>query len=141
QGKIVVTLEDYRMLPRAQPGVLAKLRQLFLQHPIILVGYGLSDPTFVKLAGWVRAVAGEATRPWVSLHVSARRPSFARSRYWRGLQIVHVPTNSEPAATLTRVLRVIRDATTPVSPYELASALRPDLRQGELSPSDVINRL
>lgn len=139
--KLVVTLEDYRALPLKQPGILAKLRQLFLQHPIILVGYGLSDPTFVKLAGWVRDVAGEATRPWVSLHVSPRPVSFARSAYWRGLRIVHIPASADPGGTIAATLRVIRDATTPVSPYELGGALRADLRQGELSPADVMSRL
>jgi hypothetical protein len=78
---IVLALEDYRRYPNEHPGLLAKVRQLFLQHPVLFVGFGVTDPNFAQWAGWLSDVVGNVQNPWVSLSMDPT-PSLSHARYW-----------------------------------------------------------
>jgi SIR2-like domain len=78
---IVLALEDYRRYPEKHPGLLAKVRQLFLQHPVLFVGFGVTDPNFLQWSGWLADVVGKVQNPWVSLTLDPP-PSLSHGRYW-----------------------------------------------------------
>ncbi|WP_158626428.1 SIR2 family protein [Corallococcus sp. AB049A] len=80
---IVLSLEDYRRYPTTHAGMLAKARQLFLQHPVLLIGFSATDPNFVQWSGWVSDFAGAVRNPWINL-VVGRQPGVARRSYWKG---------------------------------------------------------
>ena len=95
---IILTLEDYRKYPDKHPGMLTKIRQLFIQHPVLLLGFSGVDPNFIQWTGWVSDLVGDLRNPCVSLVVPWGRPGQARQRYWDGaLHFVaadpgHLPT-------------------------------------------------
>jgi len=96
RDSVVITLEDYRRYPVSRPGMLAKVRQLFLQHPILFVGVGATDPNFIQWSGWVADIVGRHRVPWLSL-VPFEMPGAARRSYWAGaLEFVHVKLDKMP---------------------------------------------
>lgn len=80
--ELVVALEDYRRYPRTHPGMVAKVRQLLVQHPLMLVGFSATDPNFTQWMGWVSDLMGDGRHR--ALGVTVERPSDARSAYWNG---------------------------------------------------------
>ncbi|MCA9619234.1 MAG: SIR2 family protein [Myxococcales bacterium] len=107
---IVVTLEDYRRLPLRNPGILAKLKQLLLEHPLLVVGFSATDPNFVQWSGWLEDVLGRHRPPAVWLGL-ADVPG-PRHAYWSGaLQ----PVNIGGKEALAPVLRALAQALAPTS--------------------------
>lgn len=90
---IVLTLEDYRQYATRSPGLLTKVRQLFLQHPVLLLGVGATDPNFIQWSGWIRDLVGSQQNPWISLAVG-KQPSQSRRLYWQGA-LQFIPTQSK----------------------------------------------
>lgn len=107
---IVLAFEEYRRYPEAHPGLLAKVRQLFLQHPVLFVGFGVTDPNFLQWAGWLSDVVGKSKNPWINLTLDPP-PGVSLTRYWgTRLQHVSVPERDRFSAVVPEVLRVIGQA-------------------------------
>jgi len=101
---IVLTLNDYRRYAQRKPGMLTKVRQLFLQHPVMLVGVGATDPNFIQWSGWVSDLVQTARNPNISLAIG-KHPGQARRSYWEGA-LRFVPLTLE---RLPKVLRILAD--------------------------------
>jgi len=78
---IVLAFEDYRLYPQTHPGLLAKVRQLFLQHPVLFVGFSVTDPNFLQWSGWVHDITTGGGNPWLNLTLDPP-PSLSHSRFW-----------------------------------------------------------
>ena len=107
--------------------LVARVRQLFAQYPLLVVGYSLNDPDFhLVYRQMVRAMSerhplGLAVVPWSE---SAESAASAARRYWEslGLRIVRIRSSSEsgdsePAlpAVLAEQFRRFFDLTAPIS--------------------------
>ncbi|RKH08339.1 hypothetical protein D7X74_31830 [Corallococcus sp. CA047B] len=123
---IILTLEQYRRYPERSPGLLAKVRQLFIQHPMLLVGFSATDPNFIQWNGWISDLLGTHRNPCISLSVGAI-PGAARRSYWNGaLTFIQIAPNQ-----LAGILRALgkylrddfgRDDTVPVALERINSA-------------------
>jgi hypothetical protein len=58
---VVLAFEDYRLYPAKHPGMVAKVRQLFLQHPVLFLGFSVTDPNFLQWSGWLAALDDHLT--------------------------------------------------------------------------------
>lgn len=107
---IVLALEDYRRYPATHPGLLAKVRQLFLQHPVLFVGFGVTDPNFMQWSGWVSDVVGDGKNPWINLTLDSP-PSLSHGRYWgKRLDFISVQGFPRFKAVVPEILRVVGEA-------------------------------
>lgn len=104
---VVLALDDYRRYPAEHPGLLAKLRQLFLQHPVLLVGVSAVDPNFVQWSGWIRDVVGDHCNRMLSLDIGSRGESS--TAFWGGL-LTFVRVSPE---TLVPIARAVADYLNP----------------------------
>ncbi len=119
---VIITLEDYRTYAAKHPGVLVKLRQLFLQHPVLLIGISATDPNFVQWSGWLSDLVGAFRNPWLSLAVNAT-PGTARASFWNGaLEFVPVTPGQIPD-----ILRLLGSYLSPVGEKERLIDLLEDL--------------
>jgi len=123
---IVLTLEQYRRYPERSPGLLTKVRQLFLQHPMLLIGFSATDPNFIQWNGWISDLVGSQKNPWISLSVGAT-PGVARRSYWKGA-LTFIPVTPDQ---LTGILRALgkylrddfgRDETIPIALERVSQA-------------------
>lgn len=104
---IILTLEDYRTYPARRPGLWTNARQVFLERPVLLVGFSATDPNFVNWVGWVSDTVGKLSPMHLNINVttSFNGLSQARGRYWKDrLTVVDVPVRQ-----LEQVLEVVRD--------------------------------
>ncbi|HMU81118.1 MAG TPA: SIR2 family protein, partial [Microthrixaceae bacterium] len=138
---IVLTLESYRRYPQTHPGLVTKVRQLFMEHPLLMIGFSAVDPNFVQWMGWVEDVLGDLHPLHLNLFVTpdGATPSAPRRTYWHD-RVRFVPCR---VADLEKVLEAIgkflrgipRSADTSL-PDDLVTYLR-----GSTSPADAMARL
>jgi len=88
---VVLAFEDYRQYPAKHPGMVAKVRQLFLQHPVLFIGFGVTDPNFLQWSGWLSDVVGDMANPWVSLTHGPPPPLPQRAYWGKRLRFVRLP--------------------------------------------------
>lgn len=89
----VMTRSQYEDVPRKKPVMVARVRQLMAQHPLLIVGFGMSDPNFHNL---YRQLSGDMrySQP-LGLSVQLTDVSEAERRHWDELGIrTAVPKNS-----------------------------------------------
>jgi hypothetical protein len=81
---IILTLEDYRRYDTTRPGLLTKVRQLLMEHPTLFVGFGATDPNFIRWMGWVADAIGPHAPLHLNLDVTpdGTSASAPRRRYW-----------------------------------------------------------
>ncbi len=84
---IVLTEEDYRRYPATRPGVTVKVKQLLLEHPLLFVGFSLTDPNFTNIDGWIRDTVDAVKLPSVAL---MRPPVLPAERVMWQRRGVHV---------------------------------------------------
>jgi hypothetical protein len=109
----VLTRSQYDTLEHSRPVLLTRVRQLFAQHPILTVGFGLADPDFHQVQGQIHAqMAGyqplglTLLGPLDIADRSSRRESALRG-HWekRRLRIVRFK-EGDFGANLTAFLRL-----------------------------------
>ncbi|MFO0674231.1 MAG: SIR2 family protein [Polyangiaceae bacterium] len=138
EDTVVLALEDYRQYPRTHPGMLAKVRQLFLQHPVLFVGFGLSDPNFLQWTGWLQDVVGPSKNPWVSLTIDPP-PSVAYGRFWAArLDIVSVQSKIAFQRAVPAALECIAEALDNGERSEAVAMLR---IRATSSPADAVREV
>lgn len=81
EGGLVVTLEDYRRFPAQRPLLLTKVRQLFIEHPLLVLGFSATDPNFIQWEGWLGDLLGRDQLPGLCLEVG-QASSVPRRTYW-----------------------------------------------------------
>ncbi|MGC4086768.1 MAG: SIR2 family protein [Polyangiaceae bacterium] len=100
---IVLAYEDYRKYPDRHNGFITKVRQLFLQHPVLFLGFGITDPNFLQWAGWLADLVGDQKNPWLNLTMDPM-PDLSNARYWSArLDFVSI----ERSVFKTRMLSIL----------------------------------
>lgn len=135
---VVLTLEDYRRFPMKRPGMLTKVRQLFLERPVLMVGFSATDPNFIQWSGWVEDVMGRSRPPMVSLHVG-KPISAPRVAYWSG-NLHFVPVE---VAQFSAVLETINRFLSPAAASEHMDPIQEVRRrlQGKERAEDLVELL
>ncbi len=81
----ILTRSQYEDVTRTRPVMVARVRQLVAQHPLLILGFGLGDPNFHNV---YRQVSNEMRRHQpVALAVQFSEPSQAEKRHWQKLGI------------------------------------------------------
>jgi len=110
----VLTRSQFDNLEDSRPVLLTRVRQLFAQHPILTVGYGLADPDFHQVQGQIHArMAGyqplglTLLGPLDSNDRGSRTESALRG-HWekRHLRIVRFKDGADLGANLSQFLRL-----------------------------------
>ncbi|MDF3860457.1 SIR2 family protein [Achromobacter denitrificans] len=60
-ASLVLTKEDYTGFQAANPYLAAKLITIFVEHPVVFVGYSLNDPNVLDLLRGITCVLGQDT--------------------------------------------------------------------------------
>jgi SIR2-like domain len=97
---IVIAEEDYRTYPGKRAALLVKVKQLLSEHPVLFVGFSLTDPNFVReIDGWIRDTMGALRLTAVAIVHS--EPTVAERDMWkrRGVTLVVLP-RADSLATL-----------------------------------------
>ncbi|HEY2409544.1 MAG TPA: SIR2 family protein [Polyangiaceae bacterium] len=89
----VMTRSQYEDVARKKPVIVARVRQLMAQHPLLIVGFGLSDPNFHNL---YRQVSADMRRNQpLGLAIQLTDVSEAERRHWDELGIrIAVPADA-----------------------------------------------
>lgn len=106
RDSVVLTEEDYRIYERTRPGMAVKIRQLLLEHPLLFVGFSLSDPNATSFDGWIRDAIRETRLP--ALAIMHGEPFPAEAQMWkeRGVHLIVTPKSQ----TLEHVFEALHDA-------------------------------
>jgi hypothetical protein len=80
-ASMVITEEDYRAYDVGRPGIALKVKQLLTEHPLLFVGFSLTDPNFRRIDGWIRDTVGSVRLPAIAL--AWREPLAAERKMWR----------------------------------------------------------
>ena len=103
----VFSKEDYDDIAAKKPVMMARVRQLMGQHPVLFVGFGLTDPNFHSL---VRSVVTDlgGSAP-LALAVMIHRPPKAFVDYWRtmGINISALKPQQDPASAFVELFKLI----------------------------------
>lgn len=119
---IVLSLEDYRKYAATHPGMLAKVRQLFTQHPVMLLGFSGVDPNFVQWSGWLEDLIKGHRNPWISLNVG-KQVSRSRQTYWQGaLEFISVSP-----AQIPQILRIMGEFRREMDPRTVVGHAETDI--------------
>jgi hypothetical protein len=81
----ILTRSQYEDVTRTRPVMVARVRQLVAQHPLLILGFGLGDPNFHNV---YRQVSNEMRRHQpVTLAVQFSQVSEAEKRHWEKLGV------------------------------------------------------
>ena len=106
---MTITLENYRRFPAEHPGMQVKVRQLLMEHPLLVLGFSALDPNFVQWQGWLSDFMGPAQLPGLSIVVGSS-PSIAWKSYWGSrLKFVVVKSGEELGQLLAVIGRYLVD--------------------------------
>ncbi len=90
RDSIVLSEEDYRQYPATRPGISVKVRQLLLEHPLLFLGFSMTDPHFATIDGWIRDTVRSVRLPAVA--IMHEEPIPAAYSMWkaRGIELIRV---------------------------------------------------
>lgn len=111
----VMTRSQYEDFPRTRPVIVARTRQLLAQHPLLIVGFGMTDPNFHSIT---RLLGRDMrARQPLSLVLMPSLPSVAERLHWRGLgfEIVAPRKGVVLPDFFTWALRSLKTAYSPTS--------------------------
>lgn len=129
---IVLTLEDYRKFESDHPGIVTKVRQLFLEHPLLLVGFSATDPNFIEWSGWVRDLVGSFHVQ--AINVTVDEVGAPRQRYWqKTFSFIHIPKEK-----IEDLLVLLQKVLGGVSPEELTGILNILLEKSKTAPEAIV---
>ncbi|MBK7583368.1 MAG: SIR2 family protein [Myxococcales bacterium] len=106
---IVLSTDDYAEYEGRRPGIASKVKSLLCEHPVLFLGFSLTDPNVTKKLEWVQRSIGKYELASVALvHES---PSRAVLDYWaaRSVHLVVLPARKRVA----EFLEALRLASTP----------------------------
>ncbi len=97
---IILAEEKYRTYEQDRPGIALKVKQLLLEHPVLFLGFSLSDPNFVKIDGWIRDTVRELKLAAVAIVHGAIRQADQDMWKRRGISLVGGPGSKPEMADL-----------------------------------------
>lgn len=83
----VFTRSQYEDMPRRRPLIVTKVRQLLSQNPVLIVGYGLSDPDFHHIYRQISLEMSYRHPLGLALFPFGRGPTTPERRHWEKLGI------------------------------------------------------
>lgn len=100
----VFTRSQYEDVFKTRPLITTRVRQLLSQHPVLVVGYSLTDPDFHAI--YRQISLDMANRHPLGLVILLSEPHAAERRHWEslGMRLVAL-TSSNPSDGLTRFFR------------------------------------
>lgn len=81
----VITRSQYEDIPNSRPVILTRMRQLFAQHPLLIIGFGLGDPDFHFIYRQLTGEMGGHQPLSLAIQMEPARP--AEARHWDSLGI------------------------------------------------------
>lgn len=79
----VFSRKDYEDVLTTRPLMMAKVRQLFAQHPVLFIGFSLTDPNFHAIIRSVEFITQRGSPPALALMVDQQPAPFVD--YWQAL--------------------------------------------------------
>jgi len=100
---IVLTEDDYQAYENAHAGLTVKIKQLLIEHPLMFVGFSMTDPNVGRIDRWIRDTVGEVRLPAIA--IVHDDPIAAERDMWknRGITLIRLPD----AQTMARLLTAI----------------------------------
>jgi hypothetical protein len=87
---IVLSEDDYLKFEESRPGISVKVRQLLIEHPLLFLGFSLSDPNFARIDRWIRDTIGKVRLPAVSIVHDEPLPGERNLWTARGIKLVRL---------------------------------------------------
>lgn len=101
---IIITSEDYRKYKDLHPGLLVKMQQLFVQRPVLIIGFSLDDPNFYAINGWVGDLLGPNRPPVICIQHQTSSPSRQTYCQGQGIQLITLSKERPLKQSLTALL-------------------------------------
>jgi hypothetical protein len=101
RDSIVLTEEDYRRYPALRPGLSVKVRQLLAEHPLLFVGFSLTDPHFSMIDGWIRDTVHKLRLPAIAIMHTPSVPAERAMWQQRGITTVQLTKNDNLSRLFT----------------------------------------
>lgn len=103
---IVLSEDDYLKFEESRRGISVKVRQLLIEHPLLFLGFSLSDPNFARIDHWIRDTVGKVRLPAVS--IVHEEPSPGERHLWtvRGIKLVRLSRDD----SMPRLLEALASA-------------------------------
>jgi hypothetical protein len=92
---IVLAEDDYQQFETRRPGLSVKVRQLLMEHPLLFLGFSLSDPNYGRIDGWIRDMLGKMRLPAVAIVHSEPLPGEQEMWKARGIELVRLPRDEK----------------------------------------------
>lgn len=136
----VLTRPQYEALIHARPTLQKFLESLYLQRTLLFVGYGLRDPDFELLLGWMRTFAGsEPPRHFALMPEGSVDPEDRHGLEQAGIEVLPYPTPGGSHAEVARLLRALRDAPPSGTSAASSSPSRSSVLSSISSPSGAVH--
>lgn len=87
---IVLSEDDYLKFEESRPGISVKVRQLLIEHPLLFLGFSLSDPNFARIDHWIRDTVDKVRLPAVSIVHDEPAPGERHLWTARGIKLVRL---------------------------------------------------
>ncbi len=104
----VLTRSQYEDVSRSRPLIVNRIRQLLVQHPLLILGYSLSDPDFHHIYRTVSRAMGRSQPKGIAIMKDP--PIEAERRHWENLGIYCVTLREESrkdvGASIKRFLEI-----------------------------------
>lgn len=107
-GSVVASSADYRDYERDRPLLMRRVQTHLAEHPILFLGFSLTDPNVTSILEWLLQIQGDLRLPAVSLvHVT---PSDEQRAYWgeRKVRLVRLPDDCSVSEFLEALSRTWR---------------------------------
>jgi tetratricopeptide (TPR) repeat protein len=95
RDSIVLTEDDYHQYNDKRPGMVVKIRQLLVEHPLLFVGFGFSDPNVGAVDRWIRDTIHRVRLPALALTHGEKFPSEEQMWKERGIHMISLAEGKE----------------------------------------------
>jgi SIR2-like domain len=100
---IVLTEDDFLSFESKRPGLSVKVRQLLSEHPLMFLGFSLTDPNYLRIDRWIRDTVREVRLPAISVVHSEPGPGELKLWKARGIDLIQL-RNGESLSQLIDAL-------------------------------------
>lgn len=129
QTSWVFTRSQYEDIHNTRPLLLTKVRQLLSQHPVLIVGYSLSDPDFHHIYRQISLDMAYHHPLGLALFPHGMAPRTAERQHWEklGIRIATFNRSKPTSESFAKFFEINPD---PVAPLENADGIKAWIRKG-----------
>jgi SIR2-like domain len=125
----VFTRSQYEGIYTTRPLIVTKVRQLLSQHPVLIVGYSLSDPDFHHIYRQISLDMANHHPLGLALFPHRMGPSTPERRHWEKLGI-RIATFKSESSTSESFKKFFEINPNPTEPLEGSAVIRNWIRKG-----------